>query len=112
MGHLRLLWRLVRLVLVELPICLLIAALIWSIIDNLTYGTDRLLVLGTAGVVAFAAILFFASRLFRRPSDAHGTATFATPADIGRAGLRSRGVILGKKGGRFVRFDRPGHLLT
>jgi len=112
MGHFRLLWRFVRFALFELPICLLIAALMWVLIDNLTVGTDRLLVLGMAGSIAAAGILFFAYHLYRRPSDAHGTAAFATPADIGRAGLRSRGVILGKKGGRFVRFVRPGHLLT
>lgn len=112
MGHLCLLWRLVRLVLVELPICLLIAALIWTIIDNLTIGADRLVVLGTTGAAAFAAILFFAYRLSRKPSDAHGSAAFATTGDIRRAGLRSRGVILGRKGGRFIRFGKPGHLLT
>ena len=60
MGHFRLLWRLARFALFELPICLLIAALIWALIDNLTVGTDRLLVLGMAGSIAFAGILFFA----------------------------------------------------
>ncbi len=112
MGHFRLLWRLARFALFELPICLLIAALMWALIDNLTVGTDRLLVLGTAGAAAFAAIFYFAYRINQQPSDVHGSASFASPADIARAGLRSRGVILGRKGGRFVRFGKPGHLLT
>jgi len=57
-------------------------------------------------------VAFFASRLFRRPTDAHGSASFATAGDIRRAGLRARGVILGRKGTRLVRFGKPGHLLT
>ena len=52
MGHLRLLWRLLRFATFELPVCLLIATLIWTIIDNLTLTTDRLSVLLVAGGLA------------------------------------------------------------
>src|SRR5690606_14285308 len=43
----------------------------------------------------------------------HGTAAFASAGEMARHGLRSpRGLILGRKGLRYLRFDRPGHLLT
>ena len=112
MGHLRLLWRLLRFATFELPVCLLIATLIWTIIDNLTLTTDRLSVLLVTGGLALACMCWLAWRLAGRRSDAHGSASFATSADIARAGLRAQGAIIGKKGGRLLRFNRPGHLLT
>ena len=112
MGHIRQLWRIIRFAIFELPICLLIAALIWSIIDNLTLSNGRLPILLTAGGCALVGIVIFGYGTLRRPRDTHGSASFATNADINDAKLRSRGVILGKKHGRLIRFARPGHLLT
>lgn len=112
MGQLRQVWRIARFALFEFPICVLIATLIWGIIENLTHGADRLPALLVAGCCALLVVVVFGVRALRRSGGTHGSASFATSIDISNAKLRSKGVILGKKGGRLVRFARPGHLLT
>ncbi|PKR48465.1 conjugal transfer protein TraG [Thalassospira marina] len=96
----------------ELPVYLLVAVLIWSIIENLTVSHSRLSILLIIGGCALVGIFIFGYRAFRRPQDTHGSASFATLADISDAKLRARGMVLGKKGGRLIRFGKPGHLLT
>lgn len=58
-------------------------------------------------------------RLQRRNADglagsrSHGSAGFASDADLVRAGLvGGRGLIIGKRDGRLLRFDKDGHLIT
>lgn len=52
------------------------------------------------------------ARMFSATPSAYGKATFAGSADLRHAGLFERGPIIGKVGGRHLRFDKPGHLLT
>ncbi|MCP5405859.1 MAG: type IV secretory system conjugative DNA transfer family protein [Pseudomonadaceae bacterium] len=48
-----------------------------------------------------------------KSSLSHGSADFATRADLKKAGfLGDKGVILGKFDGKFLRFNQPGHLIT
>jgi len=48
-----------------------------------------------------------------RPTNKYGTASFASMAETKRAGLLKRkGLVLGKAGGRTLRFADDGHLLT
>lgn len=62
-------------------------------------------------VAALCTALHAWRRYLRRGT--HGTAAFASEGEIGRHGLRSpRGLILGRKGLSFLRFDKSGHLLT
>lgn len=46
-------------------------------------------------------------------SQSHGSAGFATDGDLMRAGLMGNdGLIVGKRDGRFLRYDKDGHLIT
>ena len=57
--------------------------------------------------------LWLRIRRHRKWATLHGSARFATRRDLDGHGLRGRrGLILGRVGRAFLRFDRPGHLLT
>lgn len=60
----------------------------------------------------FIVLAFGFMRLFGATASAYGKAAFAGSADLRQAELFKRGPIIGKIGGRHLRFDKPGHLLT
>jgi len=112
MGHLRLLWRLFRLATFELPILILIIAVVMAAVENTSTGwISEFFIWISISFIGFAvlALLFV---VWRRPSKIFGSAHFATGKDLRRSDLRGKGLILGKMGGRFIRFNKPGHLLT
>jgi type IV secretion system protein VirD4 len=112
MGHLRLLWRLFRLTTFELPILILTVAVIVAIsreFDSTTVGHALTWIVGGLAGISFLLCLY---AFIRRPRHTYGSASFADSHDIRQSGLRKNGFILGKKGGHFIRFDKPGHLLT
>jgi type IV secretion system protein VirD4 len=112
MGYLRLLWRLARFLTIQLPIIAIMAVAVLAILENLNLlSFDGLKLIGFAAVASILAGMLCLIP-FRRSPDSHGTARFATNAEIRKAGLRKKGLIIGKLGREFLRFDRPGHLLT
>lgn len=76
------------------------------------YCQTFIIFLTAAGLAAGGAAVAKVSKLFRG-RDSHGTARFANDQELTRHGLRgSKGLVVGRKGGRLLRFNRPGHLLT
>ena len=60
-----------------------------------------------------ASTIYEFEKWFAEVSDNHGSATFARPVDMHRAGLYGRqGLIVGKANGRLLRLNQPGHMLT
>ena len=112
MDTLRLLWRLLRFVTFDLPLIAVFIFICIAVSDYIGLAEIGRTLLGIAVGVSAIGIFCLLHSLLRRPNHAYGTATFAAPSDIRRAGLRKAGLILGKKDGRFIRFNRPGHLLT
>jgi type IV secretion system protein VirD4 len=112
MDTLRLLWRLLRFATFELPLIavfLFVSVAAFDYIGMSDVGRIALgLILGVVGIVIVSAMI----ALIRKPRHTYGSARFATQLDILRAGLGGNGFILGKKSGKFIRFNRPGHLLT
>jgi type IV secretion system protein VirD4 len=84
----------------------------WLTYAHFYWGNGRqrqllLLSLLVCGALALFPMGFLFSALAGRDRDLHGSAKFATPADIRRAGLYGNaGIIVGKDGGRFLQF--PG----
>jgi len=116
MGHFyalgRLLWRLFRFALFELPIFMLIGALLVAISKNLDSNLlGQALTWFAAGMAGLSGIVCLIA-LFQKPTDTFGSASFANGTDLRRNKLRKSGVVIGKHEGRFIRFDRPGHILT
>lgn len=112
MGYLRLFWRLVRFLTVQLPVIAVLALAALAILENLGLLTrEGLIAIAIAAAAAVLAGVLIITPLRRAPNS-HGTARFAVPREMRKAGLFRRGVIIGKLKGRFLRFDRPGHLLT
>jgi|AACY02.8.fsa_nt_gi Type IV secretory pathway, VirD4 components len=112
MGYLRLFWRLVRFLTVQLPVIAVLALAALAILENLgLLSREGLLAIAMAAAVAVLAGVLIITPLRRAPNS-HGTARFAAPREIRKAGLFRRGLIIGKLKGLFLRFDRPGHLLT
>ncbi|MDW3206058.1 MAG: type IV secretory system conjugative DNA transfer family protein [Alphaproteobacteria bacterium] len=112
METLRLLWRLVRFFTLELPILLI--AVVFGLTLIRDFDLERTLELLTwfgAGLGAFA-LLGLIWLLRPRAPNAYGTAHFADRKALRKAGLHGKGMIIGKKAGRFIRFSQPGHLLT
>ena len=71
-------------------------------------GAAMAVVLGLIGCLAKNTI----SSLFYKP-DTHGSARFASLADARKGRLlRRKGLILGRKHGRMLRYNGDGHLLT
>lgn len=68
------------------------------------------------GMLAISAVLVLIAvglhRLFGAATEVFGTAAFARTSDLRHAGLFRRGLIVGKEKWRYLRFDKPGHLLT
>lgn len=112
MDTLYALWRALRFATFELPFLFIATAVVLSLARSIdTESALDAVTTGGAGVGTLLC-LWAIWRMLRRPRNAFGSAAFATTADVRRVGLRGRGVILGRKGGRFVRFAKPGHLLT
>lgn len=112
MEYIRQLWRLLRFAAFELPLLLITTMIVLSLARDLNAADMLRTLLAAIAGVALLVGLWTLWRLFRRPRNVYGSASFASSADLRRAGLRGRGVILGNKDGRFIRFFKPGHLLT
>lgn len=71
----------------------------------------RALGLGTLAATAFTAVMAY--MMFAPKKSLHGTAAFATEAEIRGGGLRAKnGIILGKKRGRFLIFSGTEHVIV
>lgn len=112
MGYLRLFLRLLRFVTIQFPVIAVMAVASLSILESLNLlSFDVALLVGVAAIGAMLAGILCFLPLGSRPKS-HGTARFATAAEIRKAGLHRKGLIVGKWRGGFLRFDQPGHLLT
>lgn len=98
-----------------------ITALIWqglpALVATATYlalSVQPALAAIAASLLAMAAVLVKQLvALLLPPPSSHGTARFADCDDIARGRLfANRGVILGRKAGRVLRYGGDGHLLT
>src|SRR5690606_32249452 len=106
-----------------------VISFIWALVRRLSVAPLSAVMAGGAVAVVYSrlgprsvvvALLFVAAlwgvlhvRRLHRRRGTHGTAAFASAGEMARHGLCSpRGLILGRKGLRYLRFDRPGHLLT
>jgi len=112
MDTLRLLWRALRFATFELPLIAVFVLVCIAAFETIGLTEIGRIVLGFAVGLLGIGIFLVLAALVRRPKQAYGTAAFATSCDLRRARLRREGLILGKKGGKFIRFNRPGHLLT
>lgn len=71
----------------------------------------RALGLGATAATAFTAVMAY--MMLAPKKSLHGTAAFATEAEIRRGGLRAKsGIILGKKRGRFLVFGGSEHVIV
>ena len=113
MSFIRLFWRTLRFAVFDLPKWILILAGLYLFLHY-----AALTPLGAWVIVAVAAIVALPIvigvwRYVRRPRQAYGSASFAKGKELRKAGLlTSTGPIIGKRGDRFLRYERPGHLLT
>jgi len=82
--------------------------LLWS--DTLPASKRKIALLAGGG----ATLAAIAGALLRRPrADVHGRARFATESEIADNGLRDpNGLILGRKGGRLLRFCGQEHVVV
>src|SRR6056297_2539591 len=113
MSFIRLLWRVFRFVFYDLPKW---ALFILGLFLFLHYAAGTFL--GNWALVLVAVCVLFPVclamwRYWRRPRNAFGSAAFARRHDVRKAHLLQKGgLIIGRRHGQFLRFDRPGHLLT
>jgi len=112
MGHFRALWRLFTFATFKLPMLILVSAVILTVVEIMDTDWISETLFWAAGTIIGLAVFIWLFVIWRRPSKAFGSAHFSTAKDLRRAGLRGKGLILGKMNGRFIRFDNPGHLLT
>jgi type IV secretion system protein VirD4 len=112
MTYIRLLWRLFRLAVFELPILLIVVAAVYAVIRHVDADIVGTALTWIASGLAAASGIFCIVALLRQPADTYGSASFAKPSELRAAGLHGRGLILGKHDGAFMRFSKPGHLLT
>lgn len=107
MWYARLIWGLGALLWQGLP-------LIVAVVAFGAFSAQPLL--GVLAGSLFAIVTVLVKRLLVAllpPSTSHGSARFADSDDLTRGRLFSRrGVILGRKGGRMMRYGGDGHLLT
>lgn len=96
----------------KLPL-ILITLTLWLAIGN-SIMRDGMNDLWSVLIVLLSIVCLFliGIKAIRKRRKPFGNATFASEVAIARARLRWQGRILGIKNGRFIRFNRPGHLLT
>tara|TARA_R110002012_G_scaffold82942_1_gene209144 strand:+ start:6626 stop:8146 length:1521 start_codon:yes stop_codon:yes gene_type:complete len=111
MSLLRFLWRFYKVASLYLP---LIVGCMFVVLGAL--GGDWLLhpaLWGALGLITLMGALFLRRSVNLPARDTHGSASFAHSREIARRGLfKRRGLIIGKRRGRYLRFAREGHLLT
>jgi len=117
MDTLRLLWRWLRFALFDLPVISIFILIVSAIAEKTGYADAARVMLALGLGLTVTGCYWLTWKLFSKPKNLHGSAAFANVSDLRRAGLRPmslrrNGLILGKKNGRFIRFNRPGHLLT
>jgi len=117
MDTLRLLWRCLRFALFDLPVIIVFILIVSAVAENIGFTDAARIILALGfGFLAIGLCGLF-RRLIAKPKNLHGSAAFAKASELRRTGLQSMGLrrngfILGKKNGRFIRFNKPGHLLT
>ena len=107
MSYARLIWGAIALIWQGLPALM-------ALLGFLLFSTKPLLGVITASIWAISTVLVKqAILLLLPPSTSHGSARFADYEDLVRAKLFARkGIILGRKRGRMIRYKGDGHLLT
>jgi len=111
MNLFRALLRFFRVVFVYAPLTILIAAMVGPTLLSKLDATSLLWV--GAVMMIIITIVGIKYGLFRQAADSHGAASFASMTELWHANLLTgRGVIIGRKRLRYLRFDRDGHLLT
>jgi type IV secretion system protein VirD4 len=117
MDSLRLLWRCLRFALFDLPVITIFIFIVSAIAENTGFADAARIILALGFGFLAVGLYGLLRRLFAKPKNLHGSAAFARVSNLHQAGLlswrlRRNGFILGKKNGRFIRFNKPGHLLT
>lgn len=110
MGLFRSVWRLTKFIFIYAPLAVLAVVLAFDFV-----GQSWLpIVEAVAGCIGAVVVLMLTYRALLTPSrTSYGSAAFATLGQLFKNGLlNSRGLIIGRKMGRYLRFDRDGHLLT
>jgi type IV secretion system protein VirD4 len=103
---------LARVLFVTVPFWFIILIGLSLLIEYLLEGGPLYWLLVGVGTVAAILTLTGLKRLFAATPSAFGAACFATLKELKAAGLFARGPIIGRFAGRFLRVDKPGHLLT
>lgn len=110
MGLFRGVWRLFKIIVVYLPLTFIALSLA---LDFLRQSWLPIVELLAPAAMVLGLLAAFYVGILRRSPTSYGSAAFATLGQLYRNGLlNNRGVIIGRKLGRYLRFDRDGHLLT
>lgn len=112
MRHLLSLAKIIGFTVLKLPLIMIVLALWLALGDSVSrhdFGDLWSILIAALAVDGLVAVSIHFVRKRQKP---FGDASFANALAIERAGLRWHGRILGLKKQRFIRFDRPGHLLT
>lgn len=110
MNLIRGFWRISKMLFFYLPLAWLVLAVITEIIGSAWLPAVVL----TAALGVLITIVIVVARFSKRqPSNSYGSAAFASIGQLYQNGLlNNRGLIIGRKAWRYLRFDRDGHLLT
>ena len=108
------LWRALKRLVFGAPAYAVLAGICYGLLSGWPFlKTALLAVLGLFFGFLLVKTIYEGIRCFKDTGNAYGSATFATKENLKAAGLlRNQGPIIGKALGRFLRFDKPGHLLT
>jgi len=110
MGLFRSVWRLFKIIFFYAPLAFVALALTF---DFLRLPWLPVVEAVAAGVAVLGVVMLAYSGLLKPTATSYGSAAFATLGQLYKNGLlNSRGLIIGRKLGRYLRFDRDGHLLT
>jgi len=113
MSFIRLLWRTLRFAVFDLPKWVIILAGLYLFLHYAAQTPFGAAIITGFALLVCLPVLLGLWRYARRPRQAYGSASFARGKELRQAGLlTSKGPIIGKRDGRFLRYDRPGHLLT
>jgi len=113
MSFIRVLWRTLRFAVFDLPKWILILAGFFLFLHYAARTPLGPWAIAAVAAVVALPVLVGLWRYMRRPRQAYGSASFAKGRELRKAGLlSSKGPIIGKRDGRFLRYARPGHLLT
>lgn len=104
--------RLLRLLFIDIPIYFFVCVGLLLLCANLADAGPLAWIFVGGGSLALLVFTWGVHRFFTAYLNPFGAAEFAGRSDIRRADLRGKGPIIGTSHRRFMRFCKPGHLLT